>query len=317
MNCNDSSTKGWVGFIRRTVKQYAISFYLHLYSDNADMVNFFDESGNRIALRPKDTQLGRWISWDTDHLGTKYFIPFSSFQKMQREDSVWLQPWLADLSDFARGFDSTTSEILPPFLSYDCSQDKWQRINPRPTPDRVRNPSDFGDDWDDLLEKSDLKKAQDYFRSFEHFSDFLDFICLRVGKKDFFIEIGHSKFDRGITFEAPRNSLMCAIKYEIFDDLLIGNFMKVTLHGKWPVRKLYPEFTPYLAKYGDNGRAKTRKDLARYFREYHRRLGPRGVLERVQANLEERSGDVFRTMVSKDAWIYHTARSVFHNLRKA
>jgi hypothetical protein len=31
---------------------------------------------------------------------------------------------------------------------------------------------------------------------------------------------------RGITFEAPRHSLLTAVRYEIFDDLLIGNFVK-------------------------------------------------------------------------------------------
>ena len=37
--------------------------------------------------------------------------------------------------------------------------------------------------------------------------------------------------DKGITFELPRNSLVEACKYSIFDDLLIGNFMKTRLHN--------------------------------------------------------------------------------------
>ena len=56
---------------------------------------------------------------------------------------------------------------------------------------------------------------------------------------------------------------MTAINYEIFDDLLIGNFMKTVLHGG--VRSLYPDFTPYVAKYGDNGRAFTVGELHDYF----------------------------------------------------
>ena len=59
--------------------------------------------------------------------------------------------------------------------------------------------------------------------------------------------------ERGITFAVPRNSLMSAIDYRIFDDLLIGNFMKTTLHG---VKSLYEEpgrFNFSVAKYGDNG----------------------------------------------------------------
>jgi hypothetical protein len=53
-----------------------------------------------------------------------------------------------------------------------------------------------------------------------------------VGGKGNIIELSHKYFNRGITFEAPRHSLMIAIQYEIFDDMLIGNFMRTILHGK-------------------------------------------------------------------------------------
>ena len=53
---------------------------------------------------------------------------------------------------------------------------------------------------------------------------------------------------------------MSAIQYEIFDDLLIGNFMKTTLHN---MESLYEaDFNQYLAKYADNGRAETLSEIA-------------------------------------------------------
>src|SRR5581483_734804 len=85
------------------------------------------------------------------------------------------------------------------------------------------------------------------------------------------VDLGGIKNNFGITFEAPRHSLMTAIENEIFDDLLIGNFMRTTLHGHRPVRPLYPDFTPYVAKYADNGRAKTYDELEAYFAAYRRR----------------------------------------------
>ena len=94
---------------------------------------------------------------------------------------------------------------------------------------------------------------------------------LRVGRRDHTIAISRRNFRRGVTFEAPRQSLVTALKYEIFDDLLIGNFMKTTLHGKWPESRLYPEFSPYVAKYADNGQARTQEELRAYFAEYRRR----------------------------------------------
>jgi hypothetical protein len=54
----------------------------------------------------------------------------------------------------------------------------------------------------------------------------------------------------------------------VFDDLLIANFVRTTLHG---VRDLYPHFTPVVAKYGDNGRAFTPLQLASYFLRFFAR----------------------------------------------
>ena len=39
------------------------------------------------------------------------------------------------------------------------------------------------------------------------------------------------RFKRNILFHSPRNSFMHAIKNNVFDDLLIGNFMKTYLSG--------------------------------------------------------------------------------------
>jgi hypothetical protein len=58
-------------------------------------------------------------------------------------------------------------------------------------------------------------------------------VTVRVGGKDHTIDLARRKFERGITFEVPRSSLMTAVEYEVFDDLLIGNFMKTTLHGSF------------------------------------------------------------------------------------
>jgi hypothetical protein len=73
---------------------------------------------------------------------------------------------------------------------------------------------------------------------------------------------------------------MTAVRYEIFDDLLIGNFMKTVLHGG--LRSLYPDFTPYVAKYGDNGRAFSVGELHDYFLAYRKDSGFQGWLDQVR-----------------------------------
>ena len=129
-------------------------------------------------------------------------------------------------------------------------------------------PEAFGDNWHEPLTGDDVARARQYFQSIEHLRDSFDFIQLRVGGQDHSIDLARKKFNRGVTFEAPRGSLMCAIDNEIFDDMLIGNFMKTTLHGDWGPGGLYPDFCPYVPKYADNGRARTRRELDAYFAEY-------------------------------------------------
>jgi len=82
--------------------------------------------------------------------------------------------------------------------------------------------------------------------------------------------IGLNKANRnvGIRFEVPPQSLVTAVHYPIFVDLLIGNFMKTTFHG---VQGLYPDFSPYVAKYADNGGAETKEELREYFHHYRSR----------------------------------------------
>ena len=97
----------------------------------------------------------------------------------------------------------------------------------------------------------------------------MGFINFNVGNKDNFITINKNK-KTGITFKVPRNSLMQAIDFEIFDDLLIGNFMKTTIHN---LNSLYePNFNFIVTKWGDNGRVQSREDYIKYM-SYYKRLG--------------------------------------------
>ena len=60
---------------------------------------------------------------------------------------------------------------------------------------------------------------------------------------------------------------MRAVRFEAFDDLLSGNFIKTTLVGKWPQPIMYPDFTFHVTKYPDNGLAKSSEQLKLYSRE--------------------------------------------------
>ena len=79
--------------------------------------------------------------------------------------------------------------------------------------------------------------------------------------------------NKGISFELPRKSLVTACKYNIFDDLLIGNFMKTKLYN---LKSLYDpnfNFVFTVSKIGDNGKAYSKEEINNYLKNYAERMG--------------------------------------------
>jgi hypothetical protein len=185
-----------------------------------------------------------------------------------------------------------------------------EEINPPANRQKPLAPEHFGDSWDEPLSAEDKIRITNYFRSIPLHNS-LDFIRIRIGCVEHTVELNSARFNRGLTFEAPRHSFMTAIEYEIFDDLLIGNFMKVTLHGKFSDAPLYPDFTPYVTKYADNGRAQSAEELARYFAAYRSRY-PAGYL-RHQA--EKRVVGMIRYPIEEDGSIYKACARTYHWLK--
>lgn len=309
VNLNDASDYGWGRFVRETIAGYKESFLLKLigYGD-ADMINCYTEDGQFIApMGGKRPVLGQEIAYVTEGLGATHFVPFSSMHKYQRTDSIWANQYTTRLDDYSQGFESKRCDLLPAFISYDCEREILEPIEPRERGSVPLAPEQFGDDWSQSLEPDEVKQLTRYFESFKHLHDHFDFLRFRVGGQEHTIDLAKRGFKRGVTFEAPRASLMKSIDWEIFDDMLIGNFMKTIVHGDTPVRPLYPDFTPYVAKYGDNGRARSREELREYFEAYRRRATVDYLLRR----LEYSSIDVFRSFISMDSPVYSAVRGVY------
>ncbi len=285
INVNDAVDFWRPAFIRRIAREAKTSFLLSISGfGEADMIHFYDENGQFIPPEAeRRIPIGPQMAAKAERFGARYFVPFSSFHRFSRTDSDWMNKYTARMDEYSEGFESKTAECLHAFLRYDCRTQKAEAIRPEEEPLVVHPPEHFGDNWEEPLRHGDTDRATRYFRSFEHLVKTMRYVRLRVGKKDDLIPLGGPEApDRGLTIEAPRHSLMAAIEYEIFDDLLIGNFAKATLHGDWPASGLYPDFSPYVTKYGDNGRAKTEDELDAYFRHYEARViqGPWRKIER-------------------------------------
>lgn len=277
IDVNDATDRGWRRFVGSTAARYDVSFLLQLggYGD-ADMINLFEEDGERLLPWSAERREppGAVLEYRARQLGARYVVPFSSMHRYQRRDSLWANEHTAGLDDYARGFTGTSSELLPAFVRYDCRSDQLEEIGPAERRVEPVGPAEVGDDWDEGLDADDLAMLDHYLRSVEHLSGHFAFIGFDVGGVEHRITFDDRRRRQrlpALTFHAPRRSLMTAVEHEIFDDLLIGNFVRTTVHGTRDRRPLYPHFTPYVCKYADNGRARTRDELRDYFGEYRRR----------------------------------------------
>lgn len=310
LNLNDGLALGHRARLLAELAPFRRRFVLRLvnYGD-ADMMNYFTESGERIpppAARRKPLGLD-YSALLKDWNGT-HTAPFSCHHRYARTDSSWAAAYATPLADHPVGFNSARGDLIPGYFSCDALADRITELPAEPEAVRYHEPAEFGDDWSEPLEAAEQRELRGYFTRFEHLRRKFEFINCRVGGRDNVIGLGGRR-GVGITFEAPRASLMSAVRCEVFDDLLIGNFMKTTLHGG--PRSLYPDFAPYVPKYGDNGRAFSGAELRDYFAAYRLATGFQGWMDRMRVESSRR----IRTALAANPALYVAARSVYRRLR--
>ena len=322
VNLNDASNSGWGWYVKKIVRRYPLAFLLALDGfGDADMINLFDEHGRSLRPDPATRSLlGPRIGVRMRNYGVRYFVPFSSMHRYQRSDSAWAKAHTTHLSDYSTGFEPKGDAILPAFIRYDCLKDSLTEIRPPEKPDVILPPEAFGDNWSEPLNPEEFAKVKDYFSSFGHLTTFLDFVNVRVGGRDNVVPIGAGGHGRGLSFEVPRQSLMTAVTYGVFDDLLIGNFMRTVFHGHWKNQSLYPNFSPYVAKYGDNAGAKSIGELRRYFDAYRERAPWEYLRHQLSLRLhgvfEQGAINTFRSFVPINSPPYRLVRRAYRVLKK-
>ena len=141
VNLNDAQDRGWGSLVKRVIRAFPRSFLLRLsgYGD-ADMINFVDDDGNRVPTVPQlrresGFQVGADVARMTETFGATHFVPFSSFHRYQRTDSVWANEWTTPVSAYEDGFASERVELLPAFVRYDVTTGSWEPIDPPAAPD--------------------------------------------------------------------------------------------------------------------------------------------------------------------------------------
>jgi hypothetical protein len=308
VNANDANRLLiWNKPVRRIIKSYKMSILLSLTGHgDAEMINFRDEADNLIQppeLKQKHS-MSSIISANTNFFGVKAFIPFSSLHKYQRRDSLWAEEASVQVEEYTEAHLKESSKVFPPFIRYNCEDDSFSEINPKKSEATVYEPEYFGDSWADSLQKGDLDKIKQYFCRVETLKDHWDFIIIAVGGEEKTIDLNRKVHKVGIKFEAPRNSFMYSVENNIFEDMLIGNYMKTTWIGKSPLSRLYPDSIP-LVKYADNGFAYTKKEVSQYLREYKLRYPFDSLVDEIH----KICGGTLRKLISPESELYTSIRN--------
>ena len=273
INLNDAGVQ-YSKFIKKIIKNFNRKFLLSISGwGDADMINFYDQDDNFIEpLAARKHPVGDYLSTVAKSIGANYVIPFSSFHEYQREDSVWTNKYVTPLKEYQNGFHKNLN-FVKPFVYVNCEKiDEFNYANIKKSPISLKKPEEFGDNWSDVLEKNDKNIILKYFDKFEELKDKIGFINFRIGKKDFNLKFQGPK-NTGISFELPRKSLITACEYSIFDDLLIGNFMKTKLFNLKSLYDPYFDFNAIVCKIGDNGLAYSKQEIGNYKKAYAKRMG--------------------------------------------
>ncbi|MBK69090.1 MAG: hypothetical protein CMF54_04790 [Legionellales bacterium] len=306
LNLNDGSALGWSSEIKKILSQYKNKFLLKLINwGDADMINFYNHHNEFILPLAADKKpCGESYNFYMKKWNCNFSIPFSAFHRYCRKDSYKMNQYCTPLEQHYTNFDNKNGEMFPAFIIWDSIKEDYKKINPNINNSSLFDPETFGDKWNDDLNKDDKKDLEIYFKKFYQVKKKFGFLSFKVGKSEFNLKFSEKK--EGIEFNAPRNSLIYAIKNNIFDDLLIGNYMKIKLIN---VPSLYPNFTPYITKYGDNGLATSREELKKYF-EYYKFNSANYWIDFLKIKSEQ----IIRTKIEKYRKLYFLARKLKRKL---
>jgi hypothetical protein len=280
---NDSPTAGEVSFLRGLVKAHPNdkTYLAALCSIDADMFNFVDAAGNSLAGPSDERKPGAvWnVARNADLLGVKNFCCSSSQHIYVRPDSVWANDYRISWQDMQRYWSRPGVRLIEPFVTIDIASGAITANHPDHQGGDLAQISDAtgDDDWNARATADEWMVIETFFRRFALIPRYVDFIEVEIGGERRRFDLNALRAGqtgaRGIRFNAPRHSFLEGVKWGFFDDLLIGNFMKVHLINT----SLYPRFTPLVAKLGGNAKVYTEAEYRKFRWRYFRR-NPLGTL---------------------------------------
>jgi len=275
IDLNDSPLCGEERFLRKLIGAYPRdrTYLLALCSVDADMFNFVDATGASLAGPPDERKPGAvWhIARIADRLGVGTFCCSSSQHIYVRSDSVWANPYRITWTDMQKYWSRRNIRLVEPFVTVDLATGTCTANHPSHQSDESQITEATGDDdWAARLSAEEWTTVERFVRKFEMVRRHIDFVAFQVGGETRRFELNPGVATNkacGVVFNVPRQSLLTTVEFGYLDDLLIGNFMKVELVNT----RLYPRFTPLVAKVGGNAKVYSKTQYRGFLLRYLRR----------------------------------------------
>lgn len=279
VNLNDSFARGFKYELASLCRRYKHSFYLQLHGyGDADMINLYDSKSRFVPPFAKQkSPVGYDMYQACRRLNCTVALPFSCFHHYQRRDSCWANQYLTPLEAFHEGWPKQSKiSLIEPFVHVNLtdrgfSYKQYSSELELRVPLEIRHESQYGDDWSQGLSTSDKDAINSYFCSQELLKYQFKAIEVQIGPSLFRLPLNGK--DKILRFCAPRKSFMNAIRTNTFDNLFIGNFMKVQCFGYAP-SIYHPDVGISMPKIYDNGGVSSLSGILDYKNYYSRKRKP-------------------------------------------
>ena len=275
INANDTGWDSSSDFLKREVARSKHSLLLKLagYGD-ADMINVFKNNKFIEPIAATKPAPGNLLTLQAKKLNCTHAMHFSSFHKYVREDSSWANKYTTPETDLKRGWDKKIGYFkqFSSMLITEYGFKKIPSIYPTKNDLPIHPPEKYGDKWDEELTDSDAKIVIKYLNKISVINK--NSFSIKVGRKLFSPDQKYYKEKSSFIFHVPRKSLLRAIKSNIFDDLLIGNFAKVYIldNQKANFRNTFKIASKYIDNAGINNLEDLKKFLWVYRNSYDNKL---------------------------------------------
>lgn len=274
VDANDAREHGAAMHIHREVCRLGTAWLLCGVGEGPLPADLRLPGGRRIRPRMLQAgEVGGHIQSLVDYMSATYFVPLGPGYRYQRRDSLWANELLPGPHAHYTGFNAPRAEVLPPFVSWDFERRCPAPLRVEPRPPCIRDPADSGDDPAEPLTGEEVRELCSHVASLEVLSHHLDFLGFRTGGREHRVPLGAAA-GRGLVLEAPRGSLLRALREDRFEELLVGNICSLELHGAWPdppaPRMLFARLAFFLGRLAPAG-VRRDQDLRAYLEDYRDR----------------------------------------------